>query len=103
MLKKLETELKLRGFSEVTVKNYMRHNQLFLNYTKKEPPSTSLILSALKFFYKEILEKDIFSRIKTPKLEKKIPTVLSKEEMSALLNAIENNKHRILVELLYSS
>ncbi|HLD15569.1 MAG TPA: site-specific tyrosine recombinase/integron integrase [Candidatus Nanoarchaeia archaeon] len=126
MLKKLETELKLRGFSEVTVKNYMRHNQLFLNYTKKEPPSiteddvksylaymmsekkikpasTSLILSTLKFFYKEVLEKDIFAKIKTPKLEKKIPTVLSKEEMSSLLDAIENPKHRLLVELLYSS
>ena len=47
MLKKLETELKLRGFSEVTVKNYMRHNQLFLNYTKKEK----------KWLKKQILEK----------------------------------------------
>ena len=126
MLKKLETELKLRGFSEITIKNYLRHNRLFLEYIKKEPEkiqesdikdylgyllgdrkikpaSASLTLSALRFFYKEVLEKDIFAKIKTPKLEKKIPTVLSKDEMKSLINAIDNPRHRLLVELLYSA
>ncbi len=45
ILKQLETELKLRGFSEKTVKSYIRHNQLFLNYIKKQP--------------EEVLEEDI--------------------------------------------
>lgn len=126
MLKKLEIEMKLRGFSEITIKNYLRHNNLFLTFIKKEPEkineddvksylayllsekkikpaSASLTLSALRFFYKEVLEKDIFAKIKTPKLEKKIPTVLTKDEVKALLNALENKKHRLLVELLYSA
>src|SRR3989344_2117838 len=126
MLKKLETELKLRGFTQATYKTYMDNNQRFLNFIKKtpenigeddiklylahlmsekqqKPASVNLTLSALKFFYKEILNKDLFNRIKPPKSEKKIPTVLTKEEMKQLLDAIKNDKHKLLVEFLYSS
>jgi len=126
MLKKLETELKLRGFTQATYKTYIDNNKRFLNFIKKtpeeiseddiklylahlmsekqqKPASVNLTLSALKFFYKEILNKDLFNRIKPPKSEKKIPTVLTKEEMKQLLDAIKNDKHKLLVEFLYSS
>jgi len=126
MLKKLETELKLRGFTQATQKAYMEHNRKFLDFIKKQPEqiteedlklyladliserkqkpaSVNLTISALKFFYKEILKKDIFSNIKPPKSEKKIPTVLSKDEIKQLLDVIINDKHKLLVELLYSS
>ena len=126
MLKKLETELKLRGFTQATQKAYMEHNSKFLNFIKKQPEqiteddlklyladliserkqkpaSVNLTISALKFFYKDLLRKDIFSNIKPPKSEKKIPTVLSKDEIKQLLDAITNDKHKLLVELLYSS
>ena len=95
MLDKLTTELKLRGFSEQTVRTYLFHNKKFLQFIKKEPDlvdeddikkyiaflmdneqkpaSINLILSALKFFHKEILGNDVFGNIKAPKLEKKIP------------------------------
>lgn len=124
-LKKLETELKIRGFTSLTIKAYLRHNYSFLTFIKKTPekvteddlklylahliegekkPATlSLILSALKFFYKEVLEKDIFSKIKTPKLEKKLPVVLTKEEVKKLLNIPKKLKHRVILELMYSS
>ncbi|MFZ2410211.1 MAG: phage integrase N-terminal SAM-like domain-containing protein, partial [Candidatus Methanoperedens sp.] len=36
-LKKLETELKLRGFSKQTSKMYLFYNQKFLEYIKKPP------------------------------------------------------------------
>lgn len=126
MLKKLEIELKLRGFTQATYKTYIDNNQRFLNFIKKtpedineediklylahliserqqKPASVNLTLSALKFFYKEILNKDLFNKIKPPKSEKKIPTVLTKDEMKQLLDAIKNDKHKLLVELLYSS
>ena len=70
---------------------------------KLKPASVNLALCALKFFYSEILEKDIFSRVKAPKSEKKLPTVLTKEEIKALLESTRNKKHRLLIELLYSS
>ena len=124
MLKKLETELKLRGFSEKTVSSYLFHNQKFLDFIEKQPDeiteddvksylaslisdrklkssSVNLTLSALKFFYSDVLEKDIFRKIKPPKLEKNLPVVLSKEEVRSLIDAAKNQKHRLLVEFLY--
>lgn len=125
-LKKLETELKIRGFSQKTLDAYLFHNQKFLDFTKKQPEeitqddiksyiahlmaakkykpsSVNLAICCLRFFYEKILEKDIFKKIVAPKMEKKIPIVLSQEEMKSLIQAAENKKHRLLIELMYSS
>ncbi|MBW3001221.1 tyrosine-type recombinase/integrase, partial [Candidatus Woesearchaeota archaeon] len=125
MLKKLETELKIRGFSPETVKAYIRHNKAFLGFIKKKPDAASeedlkaylaflvsdkklssssvaLVRSALLFFYNQVLDKG-FSGIKTPKIQRNTPEVLSKEEVKALLNACVNEKSRLLIEFLYSS
>lgn len=126
MLERLEKELKLRGFSEETVKAYVFHNKRFLDFIKKEPSeisqddvkaylanlisdkkqkpsSVSLALSALKFAYKTLLKKDIIGDIRPPKQEKKIPTVLTKDEVKQVLDVVENKKHRLLIEFMYSS
>ncbi|MBI2658314.1 tyrosine-type recombinase/integrase [Candidatus Woesearchaeota archaeon] len=126
MLNKLETELKLRGFSRKTFDAYLFHNQKFLDFVKKEPNSVSeedakrfiahlmsdrnyrpssvnLAISSLKFFYNEIIQNPAFNGLKSPKLEKKLPTVLTKDEVKKMLNAVENPKHRLLIEFMYSS
>ena len=125
ILKKLETELKLRGFSEKTVKSYIRHNQLFLNYIKKHPEevleediktymaylisdkniaprSFALKKSALKFLYDNILKKNIVN-LQTPKIPKSIPTFLTKEEIRALIQASTREKSRLIVKFLYAT
>ncbi|MBW2994721.1 tyrosine-type recombinase/integrase [Candidatus Woesearchaeota archaeon] len=126
MLQKLETELKLRGFTAKTLKAYMFHNQKFLEFIKKKPEnvtgddiklymahimsdlnykpaSVNLALSALRFYYFEILELNIFVKIKAPKLEKKLPTVLTKDEIKKLIAIPKNFKHQLLIKMLYSS
>jgi integrase/recombinase XerD len=126
MLQKLETELKLRNFSEKTISSYKFHNQKFLDFSNKQPDeiteddiksylahlisdkklkpaSVNLTMCTLRFFYEKILEKDIFKKIDSIKLEKKIPTVLTKEEIKQLLSSIKNRKHKLLIELMYSS
>jgi len=126
MLEKLETELKIRGFSEKTISAYIFHNQKFLDFVKKKPEevtnedikkyiaylmadksyrpsSTNLALCCLKFYYEKILERDIFKKIESPKSEKKIPTVLTKEEVKQLIQSPKNKKHKLLIEFLYSS
>ena len=126
MLDKLKTELEIRGFSKRTVDSYVYHNHNFLKFIKKEPASVieddakryiahlmsnkkyspssiNLAISSLKFFYNEILQNNAFNAVKSPKLEKKLPTVLTKEEIKKLLNAAENPKHKLLIEFLYSS
>ena len=42
MLEHLETELKLRGFSDRTVRAYMIHNAKFLEFSKKEHKTPEL-------------------------------------------------------------
>ena len=126
MLDKLETELKIRGFSKRTVDTYLFHAKKFLEFVKKDPSSVieddakkyiaylmtelkyrpgsiNLALSSLKFFYNEILQNSAFNAVKAPKLEKKLPTVLTKEEIKKILNAVENPKHKLLIEFMYSS
>jgi len=125
-LKKLETELKIRGFSIRTVDAYVFHAKNFLEFIKKEPQnvteedaksylahlmtehnykpkSVNLALSALKYFFKEIVQNTAFNGLKAPKLEKKIPTVLSKQEVKQLLDSSQNPKHRLLIEFMYSA
>ncbi|HIH38889.1 tyrosine-type recombinase/integrase [Candidatus Woesearchaeota archaeon] len=124
--KELETELKIRGYSPKTIKAYIDCNSKLLIYSNKEstditssdvkaflahlisdkklkPRSVSLFLSSIKYFYQEIMHRDVCRGIKPPKLDKKLPTVLTKEEVKSLFSVIKNKKHRILARLLYSS
>lgn len=126
MLEKLETELKLRGFTTDTIRAYIFHNSKFLEFVGKKPEqvnaddvknyiahimtdlgykpaSTGLALSALRFYYEEILDKNIFVKIKAPKPEKKQPTVLTKYEIGKMIEVTKNLKHKLLLEFLYSS
>ncbi len=125
MLQQLHTELQLRGFSSRTIETYLYQNQKFLEFIRKEPAivqekdikeylghllsdknsahsSVALAKAALKFYYDEILKKNIVN-LKTPKLARKLPEILTKEEMRKLLGALTHTKSRIIIKLLYSS
>jgi len=119
MLDKLVTELKLRGFSERTVKAYVTHNQKFLEFIKKDaqfiieddiksylayllsdrkvsPKTAALVKAALKFYYDEVLKKGIVN-LKTPKTEKHLPTVLTKGEVKRLIESAKTAKSKLIV------
>ncbi len=124
-MKQLKTELKLRGFSKTTIKAYVYLNSRFLKFTKKPvdqinetdikeyigylmadkkmaPSSVGLIRSALKFYFDDVLHKNIVN-LKAPKNKKKLPTVLTKSEIKSLLKAAKTEKSQLLIKLLYSS
>ena len=82
------------------IKSYLAH---LISDKKHRPASVNLALCSLRFMYKKILEKDIFTKIDSLKTEKKIPTVLTKDEIRQLLSTIKNRKHRLLVVMMYSS
>tara|TARA_Y100000310_G_scaffold340944_1_gene438451 strand:- start:2105 stop:2911 length:807 start_codon:yes stop_codon:yes gene_type:complete len=125
MFEKLKEELKLRGYSGGTVKSYVYHNRKFLEFIKKssrdvstgdirsylgylvgcgvKPRTLNLVYSALKFYYSEFLNKQLFGRINKSKVEKALPRILSKGEIHGMINATVNLKHKLLIELLYSS
>jgi integrase/recombinase XerD len=123
MLEKLQTEIKLRGLSEMTLKTYMFYNRKFLEFIKKEPAEVteddvklflgdmiskgaknstlSLVKSSLYFYYVELLKKKM--EIKTPKISKKVPVVLTREEVKRVFDTTKNLKHRLILQFLYST
>lgn len=124
-VKELKVELMLRGFSKRTVDTYLYQNKKFLEFVKKSPSeikeadiknylahlisnklmnnsSVALVKAALKFYYDEVLKKKIVN-LKTPKISRKLPEILTKEEMKRLLESISHTKSKLIVKLLYSS
>lgn len=122
-LEKIETELKISKNSKYTVRNYVKANSELLNFLNKSPEeiskddvksymakrlseksvsSTILFLAAIKYAYTNILEKDPTASIKRPKKERKIPSVLSKQEIKKLLGVISNSKSKLMVSLIYA-
>lgn len=122
-LKKVETELKISKASNHTIRNYLNANESLLNFSKKLPEEITIddaklymaenltdkssmtiivFLAALKYAFSNILGKDITAGIKRPKKEKRIPSVLTKEEVSLLISSINNKKSKLMVSLIYA-
>lgn len=122
-LKKLEIELKIAKNSQYTQRNYLEANKKLLEFVKKDPdkiteddvkeyvaeklsdgsPSSIIVfLSALRFSSTLILKRDMTLGIKRPKKEKRIPSVLSKEETLALLNSFGSKKSKLMISLIYA-
>jgi integrase len=58
----------------------------------------------LCFFYRTTLDRAVdIERIRCPRREKKLPIILSKEEVKALLTAPKNLGHRAILAALYGS
>ncbi len=61
-------------------------------------------ISALKFLYRKVLRRPlIVEELPRPKKERKLPTVLSKDEVTRLLDSVRNRKHRAIMMLAYSA
>jgi integrase/recombinase XerD len=118
-------ELKVRGFSEKTIDIYLYYNGRFLDFIKKEPRSVTsmdiksylnylvlegleprtvnMALNSLKAYYEGFMGKKLFKSIKRSKIPKNLPNVLSKDEIRKMIDKTKSLKHKLLIELLYSS
>jgi len=122
-LKKLEIELKISKNSKYTLRNYMSANESLLNFINKAPEeiitsdvksymaenltdkasiSIILFLSSIRFAYMNIFDKDITAGIKRPTREKRIPIVLSKDEIRKLFDSAINKKSKLMLSLMYA-
>ena len=63
----------------------------------------NVYLNSIKFLMENILNKRLTYRIKYSKKPKRLPTVLTKEEVVKLFDVIENKKHKLMIMLLYSA
>jgi integrase/recombinase XerD len=61
------------------------------------------VVNAVKLFYRKIQHKRLDPElIERPRTEKKLPNVLSKEEVKMILEALENLKHKTMLCLIYA-
>lgn len=125
--KRMTEDLRLRNYSDHTILIYtntvadiaryfhkspdklgseeIRQYQLYLLDERKLAWSTFVQrTAALKFFYTRTLKQNWFvQEVAKPKVRRPLPTVLSREEVTALLDATPNLKHRALLATLYAT
>lgn len=85
----------------------------YLDEEKLKNTTISRRISALRSFYNYLLNKglidfNIFSSIRNPKLEKKLPNYLNYEELAKIFDSIDTTskeglKNRLLIEMLYAT
>lgn len=124
-LQKIERELRIRNYSPKTVKSYLyglreyfsfkRNNFAefekenitdFLLYCAEKrisPQSRNLFLNAIKFYYRDVVGIKQEIAIQSAKKPLRLPTVLSRSEISKILESIQNNKHKLLLSLAYGA
>ncbi len=113
---------KLVQFLEFT-KNELQPNEIdlhilqsflkWINELGVNPRTQSRIISGIKAFYKYLLMEDIIKNnptelIESPKIGRKLPDVLSVDEINKLIDAIdlskpEGQRNKALLETVYSS
>jgi site-specific recombinase XerD len=83
----------------------IRSWQLFLLNEKRVKLSTYIqAVCGLRFFYRNTLNRKVdIERIPFPRREKRLPLILSKEEVKALLTAPKNLAHRAMLATLYGA
>jgi integrase/recombinase XerD len=124
---KMIRDLKTKGRSESTVRNYLggaerlirhvgkpteqitiediqRFHLHLLEVKKLSAQTVNLYMAGVKFLYLETLGMKWDPKsIPHTKVPQTIPVILSPEQVAALLNAVEDFKHRILLATIYSA
>lgn len=92
-----------RDLSSIT-KEEINHYILELIKTKSISTSQqNQRINAIKFYYEKVLgRKKEFYDIERPRRERKLPDVLSIDEVHKIINAIDNIKHKAIISTIYS-
>ena len=121
-------DLRRRNYSPDTIRGYIRAVQQFAEYFGRSPEQMGAeqlhryqlyllherklalgtvenCISALRFLYKKTLKRrDLaFDDLPFPKQPRTLPTVLSQDEVTRLIEAATNGMHRMLLILLYAT
>jgi len=123
----MEMDMRLRRFSPKTIACYLacmkgvakhfrkspaelgdEEIRAYLNYLMEERKASQSVLvqtySALKFFFENTLQKQ-WNAIRIPrcKQRRKLPGVLTREEVESIFSATKNLKHRAILMTIYSA
>lgn len=126
-LKVFEQWLEHKRYSVSTVKTYINSAAGFLRFTQPKTiaeienndlvlyvhqyllpnrfsySSQNQVVNAVKLFFQTVQGSKIdIEQLERPRREHKLPNVLSKEEISGILNSTQNIKHRTMLALIYA-
>jgi len=121
-------DMQIRNLAVNTQKSYVQQVSLFAQYFQKSPESLgpehirayqvyltnekklstgsiTIAISALRFLYGVTLKKDWSFRdlIPAPKAPKKLPVILSPEEVLQFLDCVRSRKHRAILTTCYAA
>ena len=121
-------DLRRRNYSPDTIRGYIRAVQQFAQYFRRSPEqlgaehvrryqiyllhekklaagSVENCVSALRFLYKRTLKRrDLaFDDLPFPKQPRSLPTVLSQDEVTRLIEMTHNRMHRTILMVLYAT
>lgn len=97
-----------RFFQNKTIENLTKEDLIQFNteYILKKNLSSSYqnqIINAIKLFYRNRFNRSMeVDFIQRPRREKRLPNVLSKDEVKSILEAPTNLKHRAMLSLIYA-
>ena len=122
----MKREMLRRKLSPRTVKTYLQYVKMFLlankdkeikEFSKKDVreflfkleekdvsgSTLNVAHNALRFMMIEVLHKSMYLKIRYAKTPVRVAEYLTKEEVSRILEVIENSKHNLLVSLMYGA
>ncbi|MBU4285212.1 tyrosine-type recombinase/integrase [Patescibacteria group bacterium] len=124
-IEQAKNELRLRNYSPKTIESYLNCLREYFKFKKTDlnridednvkifllnkqdknyaPQTINLYLNAIKFFYREVLKNYQKINIKFAKKTKRLPIVLSRQEIKQIIDSIKNLKHKLIISLAYSA
>jgi len=123
---RLIEDMNVRRLSLATQHNYLRDVARFANWLGRPPdqataedlrryqieqsetglgaPAMNMAVSALRFFYCRMLDRpDLTRKLHRIKHPRALPTVLSREEVTRMLNATTSIKHQAILSVAYGA
>ena len=126
-LRRMKADIQLRGLSKNTLDSYLSHAEIFLKYcnqpideltemdvrrflghlvveTNLKPATVNVYSAAIRFFFAVTLNRTMnYLQIPRFKVPKKLPEILTRDEITEFFYHCTNIKHRALLLLAYGS
>ena len=90
----------LDGISDEEIRDYLLH----LNISRKVSDSyLNQTINAIKFYYEKVLGRPCREYyLQRPRASRKLPEVMSMDEVASVLQSVSNIKHKCILFLIYS-
>jgi len=125
-LQRMTEALQIRGYSPDTVTAYSAQARGFLKHTQKDPSAVDFedvhrymvhlktermlagstinqALAGIRFLYLDVLDKSWDKKLRCHKLRRKLPVVLTRQEVGDLFEATPDFKNRVVLMTMYSA